>query len=114
VRFVIDWTPPSLNVALRQHWSERRKSLQVAGAYILAAIGRPEQPERGRVRVTIEMYRKQAMDQDGAYGAAKPLFDALVRTGWARDDSNRWMAQEVRSLVDRRHPRTEIELMKEV
>jgi hypothetical protein len=58
--------------------------------------------------VTIEMYRRQAMDQDGAYGAAKPLFDALVRTGWARDDSDRWMAQEVHALVDRKHPRTEI------
>ena len=42
------------------------------------------------------------------HGAAKPVFDPLVWTGWARDDSDRWMAQQVRSLIDRRHPRTEI------
>jgi hypothetical protein len=104
-----------LNRALRTHWSQRRKSLEAAGAYIVAAIGKPEQPERGRVRVKIQMYRRNRMDQDGAVGACKPIFDTLVRLGWARDDSVRWMTQEVLPVViDRRRPRTEIEIVKEV
>jgi hypothetical protein len=81
----------------------------------MAAIGRPQQPERGRVRVTIQMFRRNPMDQDGAVGACKPIFDAITKLGWARDDSVRWMTQEVLPVrIDRKRPRTEVEIVKEV
>jgi hypothetical protein len=57
------------------------------------------------------MYRRHAMDQDGAHGACKPLFDALVELGWARADSPACMEQTVASvIVTRERPRTEIVL----
>jgi hypothetical protein len=112
VRFAIPWTPPSLNVALRQHWSERRKSLQTVAGFIMQAVGRPQEPERGRVRVKIEMFRRNMLDADNAMAGCKPVFDALVRLGWARDDSLRWMEQVVLPVViDRKRPRTEIEII---
>jgi hypothetical protein len=45
------------------------------------------------------MYRKRPMDRDGAQGACKPIFDALVRLGWARDDSEKHMEQVVLPVV---------------
>jgi hypothetical protein len=36
------------------------------------------------------------------------FFFLVGAPGWARDDSGQWMAQKLRSLVDCRHPRTEI------
>ena len=57
----------------------------------------------GKVQVTIEMHRKRPMDRDGAQGACKPIFDALVRLGWARDDAELQMEQVVLPVVvDRR------------
>ena len=56
-----------------------------------------------KVRVTVEMHRKRPVDRDGAQGACKPIFDALVRLGWARDDSEAHMEQNVLTVVvDRR------------
>jgi hypothetical protein len=75
----------------------------------------PQQPERGRVRVTIQMFRRNRMDRDNAMASCKPVFDAITKLNWARDDSVRWMTQQVLPVViDRRRPRTEIELVKEV
>ena len=45
------------------------------------------------------------MDRDGGQGACKPVFDALVRFGWAKDDSEEYMEQVVLPvIVDRRNP----------
>jgi hypothetical protein len=110
--FRVDWVPPSNNRSLRMHWTSRRQVSDVVGRLIVAAAGKPRDRESGRVRITITMYRHRLMDRDNAYGAAKPLFDALVRLGYAVDDSPRWMQQQVRTFVidHRAIPRTEIEI----
>lgn len=59
--------------------------------------------------VTIQMFRKNPTDRDGAQGACKPIFDAITRLGYTKDDSERWMEQNVLPVkVDRKNPRTEI------
>ena len=111
---VIDWVPPTLNQMLRRHWSEYRKARKLAAAYLLVSAGRAPASwsTEGCVEVCIQMYRRQGMDSDGAHGASKPLFDALVELGWARDDSPQSMKQIVGTvIVDRHRPRTEIMLM---
>jgi hypothetical protein len=114
VSFTLPWVPPALNRALRSHWAPRRQTLHTATALLLAAGAGGREPERSPVRVTIQMYRRNGMDQDGAAGACKPIFDALVRLGWARDDRPRWMEQDVRPVIlDRQgEPRTEIEIVR--
>jgi hypothetical protein len=110
---VIEWVPPPLNQTLRQHWTAYRKARRLASSYLKLYLGAA--PEAwstgGRVRVRVQMYRRRQMDQDGANGACKPLFDSLVELGWARDDSPASMDQQVAVvIVDRQRPRTEISL----
>jgi len=51
------------------------------------------------------MYRRNPMDSDNAKGACKVVFDAMVRLGWVKDDSERWMEQVVLPVVvDRKSP----------
>jgi len=112
-RVVIDWVPPTLNQHLRRHWSEYRHARRLAFGYLKAFLRRAPEAWRtaGRVRVHVQMYRRRMMDQDGAVGACKPLFDALVELGWARDDSPAAMEQVVPEvIVDRHRPRTDITL----
>ena len=44
--------------------------------------------------------------------AWKPCIDALVRFGWAKDDSERWMEQVVLPVIVDKTPRTEIVIEK--
>ena len=108
----IPWIPPALNVTLRMHWSKRSKLTETAGLYLMAAGLVRRQPEAStRVRVTIQMHRKNPTDRDGAQGACKPIFDAIRRLGWAVDDSERWMEQIVQPvIIDRKRPRTRIKI----
>ena len=107
----IRWCPPSLNEQLRTHWSKRRKLTELAGLYIANKIGVNTEPPEGQVTVTIQMYRWNPVDADGAHGGCKPLFDAIVRLGWAKDDSEKYMRQIVLpTVVDRKNPRTVISI----
>ena len=110
VEFEIPWVPPTLNQLLRLHWSKRRKMAWTAGAYLIAAgLSRRQPGTRSRVRVTIQMYRKNPTDRDGAQGSCKVFFDIIRRAGWAVDDSEKWMEQDVLPvIVDRRRPRTKV------
>jgi hypothetical protein len=112
-RVVIDWVPPTLNQTLRRHWTKYRAARRLAYAYLLTSAGRAPRvwSTAGCVRVHVRMFRRRSMDQDGAHGACKPLFDALVELGWARDDSPACMEQIVAPVaVTRDRPRTEIVL----
>jgi hypothetical protein len=112
LRFEIPWVPPSNNVIHRMHWSAQRQLVQTAAGYILGAVGLPASQETHRVRVRIIMYRRRALDRDNAFGAAKPIFDALVRLGYAVDDHPKCMEQRVLTAGVRRprKPYTVIEV----
>lgn len=110
----IPWIPPTLNKMLRSHWSKRSKVTEKAGMYLLlAGLRRQDAPAVRRLRVTIQMYRKNPTDRDGAQGACKPIFDAIRRFGYVKDDSERYMEQNVLPvLIDRKYPRTRIKIEK--
>lgn len=63
-----------------------------------------------RVRLGITVYRWNLQDKENLYGSTKFLTDAIVRAGWAVDDSHRWMDLEVKERIDRKEPRTEVYL----
>ncbi|MFH1740200.1 MAG: hypothetical protein ABIH23_14420 [bacterium] len=113
-KFVILWVPPGLNVQLRMHWAVRRRLTETAAMYIASQIGQNARSETSRVWVSVQMYRYNGMDKDGAMGGCKPIFDALVRLGWAKDDRPEFMEQIVLPVkIERgknRHDRTEITL----
>jgi hypothetical protein len=78
---------PSLNRALRMHWSARKREQAAWDALVLQALsGSRPKMERARVEIT-RFYAKHALDKDGAYGAQKPVIDALVHAGIIPDDS---------------------------
>jgi len=108
----IPWVPPTLNKMLRSHWSQRKKDLQTVSIYLAGAgMLRPQERESRKIRVTVQMYRHNPTDRDGAQGACKPIFDAITRLGIARDDSEKFMEQVVLPvIVDRKNPRTEISI----
>lgn len=111
--FRLDWVPPSNNVLIRMSRWRRGRLTATASLLILAAAGgRPDTRERRRVRVTITLHRRRPVDRDNAIGGCKPIFDALVRLGFAHDDREDSMEQNVRPVVvDRRaRPWTEIEV----
>ena len=99
---------PSLRNGLpltESHWTRRRRDFHVAAALILAEAGKNHGVVPQSRRVTIQMYRKRPVDRDGGQGACKPVFDALVRFGWAKDDSEEYMEQVVLPvIVDRMNP----------
>jgi hypothetical protein len=104
MKIKIPWVPPTLNQQLRSHWSKQRKLTRVAAGYILAEAGKKIPPEENRVSVEIIMHRKRTVDQDGLHGGCKPIFDALVRLGYAVDDAPKWMDQKVSMMVDSKNP----------
>jgi hypothetical protein len=65
-------------------------------------------PQDRKVRVTIQTYRKRQADRDNEYTAWKPCINALVRLGWAKDDSERWMDQVVLPVIVDKTPRTQV------
>jgi hypothetical protein len=70
------WTPPTLNVYLRMHWS-KRKGLDVTIRTLLAASGElPRYPGQVVVRYT-RSYSRIPLDQDNLAGSFKPIGDAL-------------------------------------
>lgn len=112
MKFTIPWVPPSLNVYSRAHWTRRRHWVETAALHIAKTVGRGEADGLHRLRVTIQQYRRREVDFDNLVGGCKPLIDALVRMGWARDDNRYWMEQVIRPVVvdHRRAPETEISI----
>jgi hypothetical protein len=85
---------------LRMHRMNLPKLVKTVAIHIVAAVGKPSVREHRKVRVRITMHRRrQVKDDDNLHGMAKPYFDALVRLGYAHDDSTRWMQQVVDPVV---------------
>ncbi len=84
----IDWTPLSLNKALRKGWRGRH-ALNTAWDNQIAALvyrKKPSQP-LARARITIVRHAHRKLDFDGLVGSLKPVVDALVSAGIVVDDS---------------------------
>ncbi len=85
-----DWTPVSVNVIMRLHWSRRNRRLKadadVVGAYALIAAT-PFALAKRRVTLTFHVPAKRLPDPDNLL---KSCLDALVKNGLLVDDSSQW------------------------
>lgn len=79
IHFEIPLRVPLLNQLLRMHWAKRRKwSRDIAWA-IRAALPANQYPASPlkKCRIHIERESTREPDEDGLYGSAKPVLDAL-------------------------------------
>lgn len=90
------------------HWSKRSRDAKIWYNLIRAQLPPKESPDH-LVRIHIISYRNRFVDQANLIGGSKPLPDALVRLGYLRDDSLKWMEatyQQIKCTKDAQ--RTEI------
>lgn len=95
MRMEIKAVPPSLNKVLRMHWRARK---QLNDAWIM--LVRSEMPEIYlkpivKMRCTVVLAHSRHFDYDNAFGAVKPLIDALKRWALIFDDSPEYLDLEV-------------------
>jgi len=94
----LDLLTPSQNVTDREHWRARGRRLRDMEWHLLAAAsvaegGRRRPPLGTMVSVHITRSSCQLLDHGNLVGGCKQLVDALVRLGFATDDSPDYMAQ---------------------
>ena len=110
MKIVIDLPIISGNKLLRMHWTKRAK---IRDDYYMAIIEQIEYPMMAKeikAKVIILSRRSRLLDKDNLYAGAKPLVDALKKSGLIWDDSPRWINLKVRQVIDAGNPRTEIEI----
>lgn len=101
--------PPSLNKVLRMHWTSKAKLNSKWDAEIFVAA--PKFFPIGKMRVIIKLHHSRLYDKDNAYGAVKPVVDALVSTGLLKDDTCHWLELTVEQVKStRKDKRTVIEI----
>ena len=108
--WIFNRVPMTLNQMLGAHWTKKTKDKRSWDDWVLARAGRRRgRVDLGRVKLTIQVYRKVKQDPDNRTGSVKYLVDALNRAGWLVDDSDEWLDLEVKpELIDRKKPRTEV------
>ena len=104
VTLTLNAVPVSTNALRGRHWAIKHGDRQDWAALAAAAPRGPWMGERRavcrtKVRWVVTMYRVRALDADNKVGACKSMIDALVRRGWAVDDSERWLELEVQQLL---------------
>lgn len=101
---------PSQNAAHYRHWSVYAKERD-AWFVLLRAQLPPRRPVSVPVRLAIRSYRSRLIDYANLVGGAKMIPDCLVRLGWLRDDSPRWLHGTYDQVqVPRAEERTELEI----
>jgi hypothetical protein len=111
-RLTIPRVPLSPNKLLGKHWSAKAKEkltwmqeLGIAGPYCW------EPPAKCKMRVTITIYNARQYDRDNAWGACKPILDAMKALGLIVDDRASYCELEVRQEKStRKDKRTVIEV----
>lgn len=90
---IVPWPGPgeTLCVECKRPPSGRQSEAQKAFERFVTGTRRRPVPQDRKVRVTIQTFRNRQADHDNESLAWKPCIDALVRFGWAKDDSERWM-----------------------
>lgn len=113
MKIVIPEIPPSLNrYAGRKnvHEYRREKDLWRDRVAWLAKVIRPEKPfEQATVRITYFFPDSRRRDPDNYAG--KMILDGLTAAGVIADDDFFHIKLEIRGAVDRKNPRTEVEVV---
>jgi hypothetical protein len=108
----VPMVPPSGNVLrrryrsphayrrLRQRW-EQSLAYSVRDASERNAL--IKQAAACRIHLKVTLIHKGTFDDDNLYSALKPVLDALVRVGYLRDDSAKWLELEAVQAQPARH-----------
>lgn len=111
---VIPRTPPSANVLLRYHWSQRAKLIDewCHDIWALANLAHMEPMERATIDCTVYYPTRRTRDIPNVLLALDKLCaDALVRLGYLPDDSPAHLSWSIPVLdTDPVNPRTEVTL----
>ena len=113
-RLSIPRVPLSPNALLGKHWSAKAKEKKLwVNEIWFACDGKSnwELALQRRMRVTITLYNARQYDRDNAWGACKPILDAMKALGLIVDDRAQWCELEVRQeRSTRKDKRTVIEV----
>lgn len=91
MRLEIQACPPSLNKVLRMHWTKKRSLWNDWRVDVRGAM--PEVVLRPivKMRCKITLAHSRLYDQDNAYGAVKPVVDALKEWKLIVDDKPEYL-----------------------
>lgn len=100
--------PPSLN--RNKHWAAKHLEMRT-WKQELDVLKRTWKPAKGKVKVTITLHNARQYDRDNAYGACKPVMDAMKQLGMIVDDRAAYCDLTVKQEKSRRKDkRTVIEV----
>jgi len=113
MRIVIQEVPPSLNKTQRMHWAARER-MNNDWKWLV----RSQMPEFVlhpfvKMHCRITLAHSRAFDKDNAYGACKPLIDALRHWKLIFDDTPDYLdltVEQVKSTRKQRHTIIELEI----
>jgi len=98
IEVTISEAVPSLNVTLKEHWSNKTRrrnkfQVQIGQQLILnyKSTARLRAMDKLKREVTIHSQRMRTLDQDNLTGGAKSLIDALKKLGLIVDDTPTWV-----------------------
>ena len=89
--------PPSLNKQLRMHWAVKKRLYEYWRSLVRSQI-MPCPNTDTKMHAVITMYHSRAYDKDNAYGAVKPLIDALRHWQVIVNDTDEWLYLDVRQV----------------
>ena len=115
MKLTIPDVPPSLNKVLRMHWRVR-KDLYVKWEELIRSAALPGKVFEEKRKVRITMFHSRFYDKDNAYGAVKPVVDALDWWSHIEDDNEAWLeltVEQVKCPHKQRHTVIEIETVED-
>ena len=104
--------PPSGNVLHRRYRSPHayrklREKWEQSIAYAVKDASEKnaliKQAHACRMHLKVTLIHKGMFDDDNLYSSLKPVLDALVKVGYLRDDSAKWLELEAAQTQPARH-----------
>jgi hypothetical protein len=87
MKLTIQAVPPSLNKTQRMHWAKRKRLNDEWKLLVRAEMPQIVLHPFVKMRCCITLAHSRAFDKDNAYGACKPVVDALTHWKLIFDDS---------------------------
>ncbi len=91
MRFEIPDVPPSPNRVLGRHWSMKAREKDKWVLWVRAKMPTVHPKPVVKMRLRVILAHSRSYDEDNAYGACKPVIDALKRWQLIFDDSPQYL-----------------------
>lgn len=91
MKLTIQDVPPSLNKVLRMHWAKKRALWNDWRCNIRGEMRHVPTMAPLKRRVIIRLCHSRMYDKDNAYGAVKPVVDALKEWALIFNDTAEWL-----------------------